>query len=168
MSQATSDLHRKRQRSSTPSRSNRAHDIDQLQPDVEELIVHAYNNSNDIDERDSDSNDDNDDETEDEEEAEGNVGNRREPVGEETGDEMVRHTPQLRATTFNGFKDPAHELLLLKALDTVRPFGIQHGKTGAAWSRVVQYLRDYDDKERADGRPTVFDDVNPRVSSVRV
>ncbi|KAG9070780.1 hypothetical protein KI688_008320 [Linnemannia hyalina] len=161
MSQATSDLHRKRQRS---PRSNRARDIDQLHPAVEELIAQADTNIEDTDERDSDSN--NDDETKDEE-VEDDVGNRRETAREGTSDGTVRRTPQPRATTFNGFKDPAHELLLLKALDAVRPFGIQHGQTRAAWSRVVQYLKDYDDKERAEGRPTVFDDVNPCVCQAR-
>ncbi|KAF8945819.1 hypothetical protein BGZ47_001896 [Haplosporangium gracile] len=55
----------------------------------------------------------------------------------------------------------------LKTLDAVRPFGIQHGQTGAAWSRAVQYLKDHDDKERAKGRSAVFDDVNPRVCHAR-
>jgi hypothetical protein len=129
-----------------------------------------YNN-NDADERDSgcsDDNDDNDDDgTEDEEEVGDDVGNRRETAGEGTCDETVHRSSQPRATIFTGFKDPAHELLLLKALDTVRPFGVQHGQTGTAWSRVVQYLRDHDDKEQAEGRPRVFDDVNPRVCQAR-
>ncbi|KAG9065259.1 hypothetical protein KI688_002582 [Linnemannia hyalina] len=124
MSQASSDLHRKRQRSPTPSRSNHARDIDQLHPAVEELIAQADTNNEDTDERDSDSN--NDDQTKDEE-VEDDVGNRRETAREGTSDGTVRRTPQPRATTFNGFKDPAHEFLLLKALDAVRPFGIQHG-----------------------------------------
>ncbi|KAF9140386.1 hypothetical protein BGX30_006617, partial [Mortierella sp. GBA39] len=63
MSQDTSDLHRKRQRSPTPSRSNRARDIKQLHPAAEERIAHSYTNNEDADEMDSDSN--NDDETED-------------------------------------------------------------------------------------------------------
>ncbi|KAK3843746.1 MAG: hypothetical protein J3R72DRAFT_439841 [Linnemannia gamsii] len=112
--------------------------------------------------RGSDSNDDNDnDGTEDD------VGNRREIAGEGMSDETIHTTTQPRATTFSDFKDPAHELLLLKALDKVRPFGVQHGQTRASWWRVFRYLRDHDDKERAEDRPTVFDDVNPRVCQTK-
>lgn len=38
---------------------------------------------------------------------------------------------------------------------------------GAAWLRVVQYLKDHDNKEHAAGHLTVFDDVNPRVCQAR-
>ncbi|KAG0010695.1 hypothetical protein BGZ81_002606 [Podila clonocystis] len=170
MSQATSNLRHKCQRSSTPSRSNPQQSIDELNPEVEALITGFYQDHDDAQERDSTSDDDSneteDNDTEDDERA--SVGNRREALREdERSENTVRHKQQPRINTFNGFKDAAHELLLLKALDVVRPFGVQHGQTGAAWLRVVRYLKDHDNKERDEGRPTVFDGVNPRVCQAR-
>lgn len=123
MSQTTSAFPRKRQRSPTPSRINPTRDIDQLHPDVIELITHLYANIDDSDEWDSDSNDSYyDDETEDnddDEQVRDDVGNRRETSGEGMSEGTVRRTSLLlpRTSVFNGFKDPTHEVLLLKALD---------------------------------------------------
>ncbi|KAG0273514.1 hypothetical protein BGZ95_010678 [Linnemannia exigua] len=117
----------------------------------------------DTDERESDSNYSNDDEIADDEEAGDDVDNRRKTTGERTSDGVVHRTQQ----PFNGFEDPAHERLLLKALHAVKPFGIRHGEADAAWSGVVQYPRNHDDKERAKGCSTVFDNVNSRVCQAR-
>ncbi|KAG0069156.1 hypothetical protein BGZ93_002909 [Podila epicladia] len=166
-----SDPHHKRQRSPTPSGSTRRQpDIDELTPDVADLIANSYFDYDDADGRDSysnglNANETNDNETDDENTGESD-GDSAENV-EELDVGTIQRTRQPRANAFNGFKDPAHEIVLLKALDVVRPFGAQHGQTATAWLRVVRYLKDHDDKERAAGRPTVFNDVNPRVCQAR-
>ncbi|KAK3805231.1 MAG: hypothetical protein J3R72DRAFT_499875 [Linnemannia gamsii] len=69
--------------------------------------------------------------------------------------------PPRRQAKFPGF-NKAMELVLLKGLNAVKPFGAQHGTTVEAWARVVQYLKDDDDKERAKGKENRFSLVNVR------
>ncbi|KAF8948064.1 hypothetical protein BGZ47_006609 [Haplosporangium gracile] len=76
--------------------------------------------------------------------------------------------PSQRArTAFVGFKDPKLELVLLHALDAVRPFGAQHGRKLDAWKSVVQNLKDHDAIEQEAGRPAVFSLVNTRVCQAK-
>ncbi|KAG0011053.1 hypothetical protein BGZ82_003179, partial [Podila clonocystis] len=166
-----SDPHYKRRQSPTPSGSTRRQpDIDELMPDVAELIVNSYFDQDDANGRDSYSNGLNANETNDNETGYENTGESDGDSAENIGEldvGAIQCTRQPCANAFNGFKDPAHEIVLLKALDVVRPFGAQHGQTASAWLRVVWYLKDHDDKERAAGRPTMFNDVNSRVCQAR-
>ncbi|KAF9147370.1 hypothetical protein BG015_011016 [Linnemannia schmuckeri] len=85
-------------------------------------------------------------------------------------DEVEEEQPQLHAEPmapprrqlkFPGF-NKAMELVLLKGLNAVKPFGAQYGETADAWARVVRYLKEDDDKERARGKEARFDLVNAR------
>ncbi|KAF9536398.1 hypothetical protein EC957_011099 [Mortierella hygrophila] len=76
--------------------------------------------------------------------------------------------PSQRArTAFTGFKDLKLELILLQALDAVRPFGAQHGRKLDAWRSIVQHLKDHDVIEQEAGRPAVFGLVNARVCQAK-
>lgn len=76
-------------------------------------------------------------------------------------------SPQRSRAPFNGFKDPKLELILLHALDAVRPFGAQHGRKLDAWKSVVQNLKDHDAIEQDAGRLAVFSLVNARVCQAK-
>ncbi|KAF8938102.1 hypothetical protein BGZ47_008732 [Haplosporangium gracile] len=85
-------------------------------------------------------------------------------------DDEERHQPRVvagpmspprRQAKFPGF-NKAMELVLLKGLDAIKPFNAQYGETAEAWARVVRYLKDDDDKERARGKEARFELVNAR------
>ncbi|KAK3830062.1 MAG: hypothetical protein JOS17DRAFT_830500 [Linnemannia elongata] len=65
-------------------------------------------------------------------------------------------------TAFTGFKDPKLELILLQALNAVRPFGAQYRRKLDAWRSIVQHPKDHDPIEQEAGRPAVFSLVNAR------
>lgn len=51
---------------------------------------------------------------------------------------------------FVGWTDET-ELNLFDAIDAMRPFNAQHGQKSGAWSRVAEYLQEYDVREQAAG-----------------
>lgn len=63
-----------------------------------------------------------------------------------------------------GFKkDPELQITLLKALNSVKPFGKLHGRTNDAWESVIAFLRSHDDGLEAAGKGRVFEGVTVRV-----
>ncbi|KAF9280456.1 hypothetical protein BGZ74_002594, partial [Mortierella antarctica] len=76
-------------------------------------------------------------------------------------------TPAVRAasrkTQFRKFLLPECELILLRALDDVKPFSAKRGQGAKLWDNVELFLHQYDTAQRRDkGAEPMFTDVSVR------
>ncbi|KAF9916015.1 hypothetical protein FBU30_001579 [Linnemannia zychae] len=112
-------------------RSNTTADLDELNPGVQDMLNAPLGEEDEF----GNGNQESGEETEDEDRE---VYTQDIASGEEDRGGSDRDAVG-RKQNFRKFSLPSHEIILLEALDAVRPFGAQHGQTQAAWLRVVHH-----------------------------